>query len=522
VSAFRNGINVAYTDVDVVSSSIGLYAVDRSRYVGVVRGGSLEIRFRIMQPALGHSVRINEIESSLGVPGDWLELYNIGPSAIDLGGYQIRDNDDTHRHTLPAGTSIPAGGFLVVEEAALGYGLGTADKVRFFSRGGALLDSYEWTTPAATTYGRCADGTGSFATTQASTKGAANPCEVVPPPPTPPTLQSWPGSSSVQNSGVANALGGNMSGLAYEGSGSATRGALWASKNGPGMLYRMVWNGSVYASDASNGWKSGKTLRYMNGSGSPDAEGVTFAGASSQGMYVATERNNDVSGTSRNSVLRFDVAGPATTLVATHEWNLTSDLPAVGSNAGLEAIAWVPDVFLVGRGFFDESTNAVYDPALYPGHGDGLFFVGVEANGRVYAYALDHVSGAFTRVASFASGFAGVMGLEFDRELGQLWVACDDGCSGRTTVFDVDVRAGALTRGRFVATKLFSRPSGMSNLNNEGFALAPQAECVAGYKPVFWADDAATSGHALRRGTVTCSAFIVAPASGETARPASR
>jgi hypothetical protein len=47
----------------------------------------------------------------------------------------------------------------------------------------------------------------------------------------------------------------------------------------------------------------------------------------------------------------------------------------------------------------------------------------------------------------------------------------------------------------------------MANLNNEGFALASQAECVGNTKPVFWADDAATSGHALRGGTVTCSFF---------------
>jgi hypothetical protein len=508
VTVFRNAIGVGLTDVDIVSSSSGLAFVDRSQYAGVVRGGSLDIRFRVMQPAVGTSLRISEIESNLGSPGDWVELHNSGAAEIALGGFQIRDNDDTHRHTLPAGTSIPAGGYLVIEESSLGYGLGTADKVRLFSPGGALIDSYEWTAHASTTYGRCPEVTGAFTTTQTATKGAANACAVIPPPPTPPTLQAWPGLSTVQTLGVVNALGGNMSGLVYEGSGSAVRGVLWAAKNGPGTLYRLIWNGTAFASDPANGWNTGKTLRYPNGSGNPDAEGLTFAATPSQGMYVVTERNNDVSATSRNSILRFDISGSGTSLIATHEWNLTGDLPAVGSNTGLEAITWVPDAFLVARGFFDESRNAAYDPALYADHGDGLFFVGVEQNGRVYAYALNHTNGTFTRITSFASGFAGVMGLEFDRELGQLWVACDDGCSGRTSVFDIDGRAGALTQGRFIATRLFSRPSGMSNLNNEGFALATQAECVSGYKPVFWADDAGTSGHALRWGAVTCSPFI--------------
>ena len=509
VRAFRNGMEVGFTDVDVVSSSSGLASVDRSRYVGVVRGGTLEIRFRVEQPAIGTLVRVNEVESNLGSPGDWLELINTGSSPISLAGYQVRDNDDTHRYTIPAGVVIAAGGYLVIDESALGYGLGTADNVRLFSPGGALLDSYAWTADAALTFGRCPDGTGSFAATTASTKGSANQCTVAPPPPPPPapTLEPWPGSSSVQNAGVVNALGGNMSGLAYEGSGSATPGVLWASKNGPGTLYRLVWNGSSWISDPASGWGAGKTLRYPNGTGNPDAEGVTFAGSAAAGIYVATERNNDVSGTSRNSILRFDPSGTGTTIVATREWNLTSDLPAVGSNTGLEAITWVPDSYLVARGFYDEARSAVYDPALYPDHGGGLFFVGVEANGRIYAYALNHASGSFTRVASFASGLAGVMGLEFDPALNQLWAVCDDGCSGRSAVFAVDARVGSATIGRFIAIRLFDRPTGMANLNNEGFAMASQSECVANAKPVFWADDAATGGHALRRGTVTCTPF---------------
>ena len=38
------------------------------------------------------------------------------------------------------------------------------------------MTSYTWTAHAATTYGRCPNGTGAFATTAASTKGAANDC----------------------------------------------------------------------------------------------------------------------------------------------------------------------------------------------------------------------------------------------------------------------------------------------------------------------------------------------------------
>jgi hypothetical protein len=61
--------------------------------------------------------------------------------------------------------------------------------------------------------------------------------------------------------------------------------------------------------------------------------------------------------------------------------------------------------------------------------------------------------------------------------------------------------------GSFGVSFLFDRPSGMANLNNEGFAIAPPAECVASEKPVFWSDDGETGGHAIRRGTVVCIPF---------------
>jgi hypothetical protein len=189
------------------------------------------------------------------------------------------------------------------------------------------------------------------------------------------------------------------------------------------------------------------------------------------------------------------------------EWNLTSDLPAVpDANLGIEAVTWIPDAFLTGAGFVDESKSKVYAPTDYPSHGDGLFFVGLEANGMIYAYALNHANNTFTRVATIATGLAGVMGLEFDRELHNLWAVCDNGCNGRSVVLQV-ATIDQPTPGRFVVTRLFERPTGMPNLNNEGFALAPQVECSAGRKSAWWADDGETGGHAIRRGTVTCTPF---------------
>lgn len=457
-------------------------------------------------------VRISEVESNGGTPGDWVELLNPSAAAVNISGYTFKDNDDTHAYVIPGGTTIPAGGRLVLEEAQFGFGLGASDSARLFDTANTLVDSFVWTAHAISTYSRCPDATGAFADT-ASTKGLANSCGQS-------TFQVWPGGTDVQTVGGLNVFGTNLSGLAYEGSGTAAKGTLWAVRNGPESLFRLIFDGAIWTPDFSNGWTAGKTLQYPNGAPArPDSEGVTFAGSSTNGIYVSVERDNNANTISRNSVLRFDPAAPGSTLVATHEWNLTADLPVTGANLGGEAIVWVPDNFLVRSKFFDASKNHLYNPSDYPAHGTGLFFIGLEANGQVYGYALDHSgSGAFTKVATILTGLTGVMDLEFDAALGNLWVACDDTCQGRTVVLRVD------STGRFAAAGGFERPAGMPNTNNEGFTIAPLSECVANQRPVYWSDDNQLLGHALRGGTLSCSQVVtfpdtLAPAAAPTKSP---
>ncbi len=443
-------------------------------------------------------VKLNEVESDGGVPDDWFELYNSGPTPADISGWKMLDSDDAHTpYVFPAGTVMAPGAFLVVDTGVNGFnfGLGSADSVRIFDASGTLIDSYSWTAHAATTYGRCPDGTGAFITTVASTKGTANSCGSIAP-----SFTAWPGGSDISIVDGTSVFGGNLSGLDYEGSGTTAPGVLWGIRNGPSTLYRLVFNGTIWTPDTNNGWGSGKTIFFPNGTGGPDSEGVTFAGTSSAGIYVSIERDNNNNGVSRNSILRFDPSTPGTTLNATHDWNLTSDLPVTGPNLGAEAIAWIPDTFLTASKFFDNAKGHLYNPAEYPNHGNGLFFVGLEANGHVYAYALDHSgNGAFTRLAELTTGLTGVMDLSFDRELGNLWAACDDTCQGRTVVFRID------STGKFVAAGGFERPSGMPNFNNEGFTITPLSECFGNLRPVFYADDTEDNGHSIRQGTLRCN-----------------
>ena len=168
------------------------------------------------------------------------------------------------------------------------------------------------------------------------------------------TYSPWPGDSAVFTADVQGTFSSNLSGLTYQPAGPLGGPVLWAVQNSPSLLHRLEWNGTNFVDATVDGWTAGKTLAYPSGPGAPDCEGVTRGDPSSPGIYAATERDNSVSGVSRLSVLRFDTTAAGTTLLATHEWNLTADLPPVGANLGLEAITWVPDSQLVLAGFRDE------------------------------------------------------------------------------------------------------------------------------------------------------------------------
>ena len=486
----------------------------------------------------GGIIKINEVESSGGLPDDWVELYNAGSAPIDLSGYIFKDNDDTHSFAIPAGTVVAPGAYYVLDTltvstpSGFNFGLGGADSARLYLPGGTtIVDSYTWTAHAASTYGRCPNGTGAFVATTSS-KGVANDCGggvggaggggsggaggssagsggasggsggAIS------ALDVWPGGNNVVTVDVANSFPSNLSGLFYEPAEGTTPAVLWGAQNGPSKIYRLLNDGTNWVPFSDAGWSAGKTLHYSTGLGSPDTEGITKAAFGSTGLYVSTERDNENNTVSRLAVLLFDGSTSDSTISSLRDWNLTADLPTVGANLGLEAIAWVPDTYLVAKGFIDESKNAVYAPASYPNHAGGIFFVGLEGNGIIYGYALDHVGGGFTRVATIASGNPAIMDLNFDREVGYLWAVCDDTCQGRTNVLDIDTRVGSPTKGKFYIRRGFERPSTMGNFNNEGFTVTPEATCVAGFKSVFYADDNNDNLHAIRRDSIPCGAFL--------------
>jgi hypothetical protein len=210
-------------------------------------------------------VKINEVESSGGIPDDWVELTNVGGSTADLSGWIVKDNDDTHLFVIPAGTMLAPGAFLALD-VAVSFGLGASDSARIYDPSLTLVDTYTWTSHATTTYGRCPDGTGPFVTTIASTKGTANACPVADAGTSVDatsgadaaseassssdagdgglTFVTWPGANAVVTADTGP-MGGNMSGLEYQPAAGGSPAILWAVQNSPSKIYQMTANAGI-------------------------------------------------------------------------------------------------------------------------------------------------------------------------------------------------------------------------------------------------------------------------------------
>jgi len=128
-------------------------------------------------------VVLNEVVPAAPDGGpDWLEIYNRSAERVSVAGWSLRDSDDAHVWTVPAGVSIPAGGFLVLRQSAapgepgFDFGLGGADSARLFDADGALVDATTWAegaAPAGRSWGRWPDG-GEWYVLRTPTPGAPN------------------------------------------------------------------------------------------------------------------------------------------------------------------------------------------------------------------------------------------------------------------------------------------------------------------------------------------------------------
>ena len=430
-------------------------------------------------------VVINEVQSDDPNGGaDWVELANPTAEALDISGLVMKDNKDKDPYTIPEGTKIPANGFLVIYQDDSGkngfmFGLGKGDSIRLFE-GEEQIAATTWPEGTHTnpTWGLYPDVNGSsYQNTLEATLGAANKFAGIP------DVIAWPGSSEVKIFDTASTFLEDSSGLDF------ANGKLYAVDNGTATFWVMdaSKNGTLTFAD---GFEQGKRVCFKKDANDaeakgPDAEGITVDG---RGMvYLASERDNSNKGVNYDTILMVDPNAGGTRLVAQKEWDLTSSLPQVSANMGIEAVEWVANADVNGK-LVDQNTGKVFDSTAYPNAvSDGVFFVALEDNGHVYAYILNKDETA-VQIADIDSKLGGAMALDYDTYEKKLWVAADDG---------YDNRMAQITLNGTVNPKIIhvTPAAGVDNkANNEGFAIADAEYTVSGQRPVYRFCDGVTSG----------------------------
>ncbi|MCQ9353349.1 lamin tail domain-containing protein [Corynebacterium sp. 153RC1] len=378
------------------------------------------------------TVVINEVESNGDPVGDWVELANTNLNeSIDVSGWTIVDNDPKHTPlALPEGSVIESGGFLAFyTDVEGGFGLGGNDSVTLRDAAGNIVDTIAWTQHAATSLGRIPDMTGDFTVTPAPTRGLRNSsAQVAEPlvtvPFNPAGLEFAPAKFGTEADATAF-RGEDFSGVDFDANGRA-----WVVNNDKGELYALDYADGTYSIAGS--WQ----LRYPDGTGEPDAEGVAVT---DEGIYVATERDNTHKSISRPSVLRFDVPSASASeaageLRATQEWNLAEFTGAIGANGGLEAIEFIPELH--------------------------QFAVGIESTGEVLFVTLP-LEGPAELVDRHTTPMGTVASMDYAAP--NLRVACDDACEGISQILTLEGTT-------FIPGHLQARPEGTDNLATEGFA----------------------------------------------------
>ena len=111
---------------------------------------------------------INE-DPDYGSNADWIELYNAGQTDVDLSGWSVTDNlKKPQKYILPEGTSIKAGGYLLIwcDDIADGLHAGfklsaDGEEVGLFDTDSVMVDFMSFGAQYIDiSYGRSIDNTG--------------------------------------------------------------------------------------------------------------------------------------------------------------------------------------------------------------------------------------------------------------------------------------------------------------------------------------------------------------------------
>ena len=129
---------------------------------------------------------------------EWIEVYNRGSAAIDLGGWLLDDiaAGGSAPYVIPAGTLLHPGGFLVLFRDRTGVALNNdGDTVRLLGPDAAEVDTFAYAkTKSDGSFSRSTDGDGAWTDTYPPSPGQANIAPTPTPTPTAtPTSTPFPG-----------------------------------------------------------------------------------------------------------------------------------------------------------------------------------------------------------------------------------------------------------------------------------------------------------------------------------------
>jgi len=428
-------------------------------------------------------VVINEVQSNPKEgENDWVELANPTSEKIDVSNFIIKDNKDEDSYIIKEGTTIEPYGFLVIND--LSFGLGKNDSVRLYDNNSELLGETTWSGHTNPTWGLYPNFNGSeYKNTKEETPGKPNKFADIP------DQISWPGDNEIEVFDKESVFLEDSSGLDF------FNNKLYAVDNGTATFWILDVNkdGSMKFHD---GYSKGKKIKFIKDKDNtsakgPDAEGITVDDEGK--VYLASERDNSNKGVNYNTILMVDPNTQENEIVASKEWDLTSSLPNVSANMGIESVEYVNFKDIEGA-ILDKNTKETFDIKNYPNSiNDGIFFVALEDNGFVYAYVLNN-DGTYTLINEYDSKLGGAMSMDFDTYNKELWVMSDNGYK--------NLGAKIKFNNGTTSVEHLLPPTKLNvNGNYEGFAISDVSYTRNGKRPVYRFEDGVASG-ALTIGSI--------------------